>query len=230
MKTRNMFGTVFLSAAVILSGCSGMKSSTKGGLIGGASGAAVGAGIGALAGGGKGAAIGAAVGTAVGATAGVVIGKKMDQQKAELEKIEGAKVETVTDANNLKAIKVTFESGILFSTGKSELNAQSKNALTKFAESLKNTPETDISIFGHTDNTGSREFNEKLSVDRANSVVNFLSQNGVKKERTTIKGMAWDEPVGDNSTAEGRAQNRRVEVFITANETMIKQAEEGTLK
>lgn len=230
MKTKNMLVAVFLSAAVILSGCTGMKSSTKGGLIGGASGAAVGAGIGALAGGGKGAAIGAAIGTAVGGTAGVVIGKKMDQQKAELEKIEGAQVETVTDANNLKAIKVTFESGILFSTGKSELNAQSKNALTKFAESLKNTPETDISVFGHTDNTGSREFNEKLSVDRANSVVNFLSQNGVKKDRTTIKGLAWDEPVGDNSTADGRAQNRRVEVFITANETMIKQAEEGTLK
>lgn len=230
MKTRNMFGAVILSAAVILSGCTGMKSSTKGGLIGGASGAAVGAGIGALAGGGKGAAIGAAIGTAVGGTAGVVIGNKMDQQKAELEKIEGAQVETVTDANNLKAIKVTFESGILFSTGKSELNAQSKNALTKFAESLKNTPETDITVTGHTDNTGSREFNEKLSVDRANSVVNFLSQNGVKKNRTTMKGLAWDEPVGDNSTAEGRAQNRRVEVFITANETMIKQAEEGTLK
>ena len=214
MKTRSIFSALILSAAVIFSGCTGMKSSTKGGLIGGASGAAVGAGIGALAGGGKGAAIGAAIGTAVGGTAGVVIGKKMDQQKAELEKIEGAKVETVTDANNLKAIKVTFESGILFSTGKSELNAQSKNALTKFAESLKNTPETDISVFGHTDNTGSREFNEKLSVDRANSVVNFLSQNGVKKDRTTMKGLAWDEPVGDNSTAEGRAQNRRVEVII----------------
>lgn len=230
MNTKNKFYAVALSVAVVLSGCSGMKNSTKGGLLGGASGAAVGAGIGALAGGGKGAAIGAAVGTAVGTTAGVVIGKKMDKQKAELEKIEGAKVETVTDANNLKAIKVTFESGILFATGKSELNAQSKNALTKFAESLKNTPETDITVIGHTDNTGSREFNEKLSVDRAVSVVNFLSQNGVAKERTTLKGLAWDEPMADNSTAEGRAQNRRVEVFITANETMIKQAEEGTLK
>lgn len=230
MKTRNMFYAVALSAAIVLSGCSGMKNSTKGGLLGGASGAAVGAGIGALAGGGKGAAIGAAVGTAVGATAGTVIGKKMDKQKAELEKIEGAKVETVTDSNNLKAIKVTFESGILFSTGKSELNEQSKNALTKFAESLKNTPETDVAVIGHTDNTGSREFNEKLSVDRAYSVVKFLAQKGVSEKRTTIKGLAWDEPVADNSTAEGRAQNRRVEVFITANETMIKQAEEGNLK
>lgn len=230
MKRTNLIGSILLSTAIIFSGCAGMKSSTKGGLIGGASGAALGAGIGALAGGGKGAAIGAAVGTAVGASAGVVIGKKMDQQKAELEKIEGAKVETVTDANNLKAIKVTFESGILFATGKSELSAQSKNALVKFAESLKNTPETDVTVVGHTDNTGSRNINDKLSLDRAKSVVNFLSDNGVVKDRITFNGRAWDEPVADNATAEGRAQNRRVEVFITANETMIKQAEEGTLQ
>lgn len=230
MKRTNLIGSILLSTAIIFSGCAGMKSSTKGGLIGGASGAALGAGIGALAGGGKGAAIGAAVGTAVGASAGVVIGKKMDQQKAELEKIEGAKVETVTDANNLKAIKVTFESGILFATGKSELSAQSKNALLKFAESLKNTPETDVTVVGHTDNTGSRNINDKLSLDRAKSVVNFLSDNGVVKDRITFNGRAWDEPVADNATAEGRAQNRRVEVFITANETMIKQAEEGTLQ
>lgn len=230
MKRTNLIGSILLSTAIIFSGCAGMKSSTKGGLIGGASGAALGAGIGALAGGGKGAAIGAAVGTAVGASAGVVIGKKMDQQKAELEKIEGAKVETVTDANNLKAIKVTFESGILFATGKSELSAQSKNALVKFAESLKNTPETDVTVVGHTDNTGSRNINDKLSLDRAKSVVNFLSNNGVVKDRITFNGRAWDEPVADNATAEGRAQNRRVEVFITANETMIKQAEEGILQ
>lgn len=230
MKRTNLIGSILLSTAIIFSGCAGMKSSTKGGLIGGASGAALGAGIGALAGGGKGAAIGAAVGTAVGASAGMVIGKKMDQQKAELEKIEGAKVETVTDANNLKAIKVTFESGILFATGKSELSAQSKNALLKFAESLKNTPETDVTVVGHTDNTGSRNINDKLSLDRAKSVVNFLSNNGVVKDRITFNGRAWDEPVADNATAEGRAQNRRVEVFITANETMIKQAEEGTLQ
>lgn len=230
MKTNNTFLSVILSLSIIVGGCAGMKNSTKGGLVGGASGAAVGAGIGALAGGGKGAAIGAAVGTAVGATAGTLIGKKMDKQQAELEKIEGAKVESVTDANNLKAIKVTFDSGILFATGKSELNVQSKNALTKFVESLKKTEETDLTIYGHTDNTGSREFNEKLSIDRAQSVVKYLVQNGISQERTSIKGFAWDQPVADNTTPEGRAQNRRVEVFITANETMIQQAEQGTLK
>jgi outer membrane protein OmpA-like peptidoglycan-associated protein len=213
-----------------LSSCSTTKNSTKGGVIGGASGALLGAGIGALVGKGKGAAIGAAVGGAVGAGAGVVIGKKMDKQKAELEKIEGAKVETVTDANNLQAIKVTFDSGILFTTGKSDLNASSKSALLKFAASLKETPETDITIYGHTDNKGSRDLNLKLSNDRAASVSSFLTANGITKDRMTTEGKAYDEPVADNSTEAGRTQNRRVEIYITANKQMIEQAQEGTLK
>jgi len=154
----------------------------------------------------------------------------MDKQKAELEKIEGAKVETVTDVNNLQAIKVTFDSGILFATGKSNLSDASKTALTNFATSLKSTPETDVTIYGHTDNTGTREANERVSLQRAQAVSAFLNQNGIATERMTVKGMAFDQPVADNATAEGRAQNRRVEVFITANETMINQAEAGTLK
>lgn len=102
----------------------------------------------------------------------------MDKQKAELEKIEGAKVETVTDANNLQAIKVTFDSGILFATGKSDLNSSSKSALLKFSASLKETPETDITIYGHTDNKGSHDMNLTLSNNRATSVAKFLNANG----------------------------------------------------
>lgn len=229
LKNHNLLFTVLLSISLILSSCSSMKNSTKGGLIGGGAGAAVGAGVGAILGDKKGAAIGAAVGTAVGASAGVLIGKKMDKQKAELEKIEGAKVESVTDANNLQAIKVTFDSGILFAVGKADLNAESKAALTNFAASLKNTPETDVAIYGHTDNTGTREFNEKLSVQRAQSVIDFLVKNSISTERISGKGFAFDQPVADNSTAEGRKQNRRVEVYITANEKMIEKAEDGTL-
>jgi outer membrane protein OmpA-like peptidoglycan-associated protein len=230
MKNFKAFTAIVLCATILLSSCSTTKNSTKGGVIGGASGALLGAGIGALVGKGKGAAIGAAVGGAVGAGAGVVIGKKMDKQKAELEKIEGAKVETVTDANNLQAIKVTFDSGILFTTGKSDLNASSKSALLKFAASLKETPETDITIYGHTDNKGSRDLNLKLSNDRAASVSSFLTANGITKDRMTTEGKAYDEPVADNSTEAGRTQNRRVEIYITANKQMIEQAQEGTLK
>ncbi|NQU52553.1 MAG: OmpA family protein [Bacteroidetes bacterium] len=230
MKKNNVYFAIILSLALLFNGCASMKNSTKGGLLGGGAGAALGAGIGAIIGGKKGAAIGAATGTAVGATAGVLVGKKMDKQKAELEALEGAKVEIVTDINNLQAIKVTFDSGILFKTGKSDLSPESKTTLTNFANSLKNTLETDVTIIGHTDNTGSREINERLSLERAKSVDNFLLQNGILAERTSESGMAFDEPVADNATAEGRKQNRRVEIFITANETMIEQAEEGTLK
>lgn len=230
MKTLKTLTALLICSMILLSSCSSTKNSAKGGVLGGAGGALLGAGIGALVGHGKGAAIGAAVGGAVGAGAGVVIGKKMDKQKAELEKIEGAQVETVTDANNLQAIKVTFDSGILFATGKSDLNASSKNALSKFATSLKETPETDVTIYGHTDNTGSKEINAQLSKNRASSVASFLNSNGISSDRMTTEGKSFDEPVADNTTAEGRAKNRRVEIYITANKQMINQAEQGTLK
>lgn len=233
MRKLKTLTALILCGGILLSSCSTTKkasNTTKGGIIGGAGGALLGAGIGALAGKGKGAAIGAAVGGAVGAGAGVLIGKKMDKQKAELEKIDGAKVESVTDANNLQAIKVTFESGILFAFNKSDLNETSKVSLQKFAASLKETPETDITIYGHTDNVGSREVNLKLSKQRAEKVADYLVANGVDRSRMTVEGKAFDEPVADNSTAEGRAQNRRVEIYITANKQMIQQAEQGTLK
>ena len=110
------------------------------------------------------------------------------------------------------------------------MNASSKTALTKFAASLKETPETDVTIYGHTDNTGSKEINLQLSKNRAASVASFLNSNGILSERITTAGKSFDEPVADNSTAEGRAQNRRVEIYITANKQMINQAEQGTLK
>ena len=186
-------------------------------------------GIGALAGKGKGAAIGAAIGAAVGSGTGALIGRRMDKQKKELEQIQNAQVETVTDVNNLQAIKVTFDNGILFATNKSELSPAARASLQKFAASLKNSPDTDVTIYGHTDNTGSRAINEKLSKERAEAVANFLVGNGVSRARITTEGLAYDQPVADNSTAEGRAKNRRVEVYITANENMIRKAENGTL-
>ena len=230
MKNFKALTAIVLIGTMLLSSCSTTKNSTKGGVIGGAGGALLGAGIGALIGDGKGAAIGAAIGGTVGAGTGVLIGKKMDKQKAELEKIEGAKVETITDANNLQAIKVTFDSGILFATGKSDLTAASKSALLKFAASLKETPETDVTIYGHTDNTGSRELNQKLSESRAASVSKYLESNGVLSQRMKTEGKAFDMPVADNATEAGRTQNRRVEIYIAANKQMIEQAQQGTLK
>ncbi|MCX4290489.1 MAG: OmpA family protein [Odoribacter sp.] len=234
MTTKKLFITLFTGGSILVSGfvfpgCASMSYTGKGAAIGAGSGAAVGAGIGALAGKGKGAAIGAAIGAAVGSGTGALIGRRMDKQKKELEQIQNAQVETVTDVNNLQAIKVTFDNGILFATNKSELSPAARASLQKFAASLKNSPDTDVTIYGHTDNTGSRAINEKLSKERAEAVANFLVGNGVSRARITTEGLAYDQPVADNSTAEGRAKNRRVEVYITANENMIRKAENGTL-
>ena len=223
---------VFLSAALMLgvSGCGSMSNTAKGGMIGGGGGAAVGAAIGAIFGKGKGAAIGAAIGAAAGTTAGILIGKKMDKQAKELAQIQGAQVDTITDQNNLKAIKVTFDGGILFATGKAALNQTAKNSLTQFAASLKENPQTNVQIYGHTDNTGSLAVNQKLSKDRANSVLNYLMNSGVAGNRMVSEGFDYQYPVASNDTEAGRAQNRRVEIYISANEDMINEANAGTLQ
>lgn len=219
---------IVLAASLMLGGCGTMSNTGKGTLIGAGGGAILGAGIGAIAGNSKGAAIGAAVGAAVGAGTGAIIGNKMDKQKAELERIEGASVDTLSDVNGLKALKVTFAEGILFETGKSDLSMGSRTALDKFAKSLLDNPDTDLVIYGHTDNTGSKEVNQRISDQRAMSVRNYLVNKGVGASRLTTKGMAYDQPVADNSTAAGRAQNRRVEVYISANQEMIKKAENAS--
>lgn len=223
MKNTNTVIAVILAGSLLLGSCTTSKTA-NGAMIGGGAGAALGAGIGALIGGGKGAGIGAAIGGTVGAGTGAVVGHKMDKQKAELERIENAKVEQVTDANNLPALLVTFDSGILFATGKSGLSPASQKALSEFASSLIQNPDTDVTIYGHTDNTGSRAINEKLSLERANSVLMYLTGKGVPASRLHAAGKASDLPVASNDTAEGRSLNRRVEVFITANEHMIQAA------
>jgi outer membrane protein OmpA-like peptidoglycan-associated protein len=179
----------------------------------------------------KSAGIGAAIGTAVGATTGAIIGKKMDKAAQEAAAIEGAKVETTTDINGLPAVRVTFESGILFETNKSTLNDASKDALTKFAQIMIQNPTMDIAIIGHTDNTGSLEYNQKLSQDRAQAVANFLKLKGVPASQIKdVIGKNFSEPVADNSTAAGRAANRRVEVYMYASEKMIQEAQQQSQK
>lgn len=228
MKILKKFTYVFLAAAMMLgaTGC-GMNKTGKGALIGGGGGAGLGAGIGALIGGGKGAGIGAAIGAAVGAGAGALIGNKMDKQQKELEEqlAQQAKVEQTTDSNGLRAIKVTFDGGILFPTGKYTLNNNAQADLTKFAVNLINNPNTDVNIFGYTDNTGSYAVNEKLSNQRANAVRDYLIKCGVNPERLKATGVPMADYIASNDTPEGRALNRRVEIYIMANEQMIKEAE-----
>lgn len=213
-----------LSGAILLAGCGTMNNTTKGGIIGGGSGAAAGAIVGGLIGKGKGAAIGAAVGAAVGTGAGVVIGKKMDKKAEEAARIEGAQVETVQDANGLKAVKVTFDSGILFGFNSSALTTSSQNSLRELAQILKEDTMTDIDIVGHTDKVGTYEANLTVSKNRAYAVQNFLQDCGVPTSQLkNVKGVAYDEYDESKSAAE----NRRVDIYMYASEEMIRQAGNG---
>ncbi|NDW13587.1 OmpA family protein [Bacteroides sp. 214] len=219
------FTALFLSMAMVISlGLGGCNSSNtvKGTAIGAGSGAALGAIVGGIFGKGKGAAIGAAVGTAVGAGTGAIIGNKMDKKAAEAAAIEGANVEKVVDVNGLDAVKVTFDSGILFGLNSSTLSENSKSALRQFANVLKSDATLDIDVIGHTDKTGTYEVNQRVSTQRAQSVRNYLQSCGVGiNQFKHVEGVAYDQY--DESLS--AAQNRRVEVFLYASEQMIKDAQ-----
>jgi outer membrane protein OmpA-like peptidoglycan-associated protein len=220
---------VALCAALVLAGC-GMSKTGQGALIGAGGGAALGAVIGALAGN---TAIGAAVGGAVGAGTGAIIGKKMDKAKKEAEAIQNAQVEEVTDANGFEAVKMTFDSGILFKTGKSDLTPDSKASLQQLATVLKNNSDCDVAIQGYTDNQGwknstpaqSAQKNQALSLDRATSVSSYLMALSVPASQIkSVEGFGEANPVATNATKEGQAQNRRVEVYMYASQKMIQDA------
>lgn len=233
MKLAKALGIPAMALCVLLStGCSSWTNTGKGAAIGGGGGAALGAGLGALIGGGKGAAIGTAIGAAVGTGAGVLIGKKMDKQQAELqaELAKQAEIKQVTDENGLQAIQVTFNGGILFPTNGTTLSASARTDLSKFAASLINNPGTNVQIYGYTDDTGSLAVNERVATGRADAVRNYLLNSGVGASRLSAEGLPMQDYIASNSTAEGRAQNRRVEVYITASKEMIEQANKGTLK
>jgi outer membrane protein OmpA-like peptidoglycan-associated protein len=216
MKRKLKLATAICVVAFVAAACA-TKSQT-GAAAGGGGGALLGAGLGALIGGGKGAAVGAAVGAGVGAGSGALIGRYMDKQEKALKEVKSAKVERQGDK-----LVVKFNSAILFDTAKSDLKPASRTDLTEFAKVLAEYKDTDLVIEGHTDNTGKKPFNQKLSVARAGSVVSFLEAQGVARTRMTPRGYADDMPIADNSTDAGRRQNRRVQIQIAANEDLQKK-------
>lgn len=202
-----------------LVGCSSMSKKDKGMLIGAAAGAAAGGVIGNQAGN---TAIGAILGAAVGGAAGAYIGNYMDKQAAEMEQdLEGAKIERIGEG-----IKITFESGILFDVNKAQLKPAAEKNLTDLAGILNKYPDTKILIEGHTDSTGSEDYNLELSRRRAQSVANFMAGLQVDPTRFTIMGYGEAQPVASNETTEGRQLNRRVDIAIYANDKLKKVAEE----
>ena len=209
-----LIGALLAGAA----GCASMSNQEKGAIIGATSGAVVGGVIGNQAGS---TAVGAIIGAAVGGAAGAYIGNYMDKQAAEIDAdLEGATVERIGEG-----IKITFDSGLLFAVGKSDLQPASRTNLTNLAVVLNKYPDTEILIEGHTDATGSEESNLTLSRNRAQSVANFLDSQQVLATRFTIMGYGEAQPIATNETDAGRQDNRRVELAIMANDKLKDAAE-----
>ena len=194
----------------------------KGAVIGAAGGAVLGAIIGNNVGKGGNGELGAVIGGVVGGTAGVLIGNKMDKQAQKIEEeIPGATVERVDDG-----IVVTFDenSGVYFDTDKYNINSPSQETLNKLANVFVEFPDTNILVVGHTDSVGSEDYNMTLSKNRANAVTNYLIGKGLNSGRFTTNWFGETQPMHDNSTASGRAKNRRVNVAILPNEQMVEDA------
>lgn len=218
-RTQKVISTVLVAVIVsaAFQNCSKLTKTQKGAAVGAVAGGTIGALIGKKAGN---TAVGAIVGGAIGGTAGAFIGRKMDRQAEQLKQtIPGAEV-----IREGEGIIVKFDSGILFDVNKSDLKAAAMTNIQNLAKSLKDNPETNVLIIGHTDNTGSDDYNARLSERRAEAVKTFAMNQGVAGSRLNTQGKGENEPIADNSTEDGRSKNRRVEIVIVANEQLKEEA------
>lgn len=218
---------LFITSTIMLTSCEAVKNANnqqKGTVIGTAAGAVIGGVLGNNLGKGKNAPAGAVLGGIVGGVAGNVIGRNMDKQAKEIkETLPGAEVERVGEG-----IKVTMKENMVnFGFDSSDLTSAAKANLDKLAQVLKNNMDTNINIYGHTDSKGTDAYNLSLSERRAAAVKNYLVSQGVSASRMFTMGVGEKEPVASNDTDAGRAENRRVEFAITANEEMINDAQTG---
>ncbi len=201
------------TAALLISGCANMDMTDTQRRT------ATGAGVGALAGAvissatGGHAGTGAVVGAGVGALGTYIRSQNMERQKREMEQAtQGTGIGVTQTANN--QLKLDIPSDISFDTGRSEIKGNFAPVLDRFAAGLRDNPNTDVHIVGHTDSTGSDAINNPLSVDRATSTRNYLTARGVSASRIEIEGRGSYQPIASNNTEEGRARNRRVEIFV----------------
>lgn len=202
-----------VTAALLISGCANMDMTDTQRRT------ATGAGVGALAGAvissatGGHAGTGAVVGAGVGALGTYIWSQNMERQKREMEQAtQGTGIGVTQTANN--QLKLDIPSDISFDTGRSEIKGNFAPVLDRFAAGLRDNPNTDVHIVGHTDSTGSDAINNPLSVDRATSTRNYLTARGVSASRIEIEGRGSYQPIASNNTEEGRARNRRVEIFV----------------
>ncbi|MEL4181452.1 OmpA family protein [Roseateles sp. PN1] len=202
-----------LAISLLLSACANMSAEQKGTATGAGIGVAAGAVLGGLIGGRDGATTGALLGGAAGAVGGNIWSKKMEAKRQAMEQAtQGTGVEVARTADN--QLKLQVPSDISFDTGRADLKPELRTVLEHFGNGLSNDPSLRVRVVGHTDSTGNDTINDKLSVERANSVRNFLVDRGISPGRIEAAGRGSHEPIADNASAENRAKNRRVEIFL----------------
>ena len=208
------FALSIVAAGVLLGGCADMSQTQKSTGIGAGAGALAGAAIGSLTGGDRGAiAAGAAIGAAVGAGGGYLWSQRMENQKKQMEQAtQGTGVAVTQTPNN--ELKLQIPSDVSFDTGRADIKPNFQPILDQFASGLRNNPNAEVRIIGHTDNTGTDAINNPLSIQRAAATRDYLIARGVRSNAFNIDGMGSRQPVADNNSASGRAQNRRVEIFV----------------
>ena len=221
LKKHTLFVLTLAILAFGSSSCNSFKKlnrEQRGAIIGIGAGGALGAVIGRKS---KNPAVYAIIGSAVGGVAGTFIGKYMDKQAEKLKK----DLDVLADVERVgEGIKITMKSGVLFDFNSFKINSKVNENLVKFSETLKQYPDTEILVAGHTDNVGTGEYNMKLSQQRADAVAAVLKANLVSRSRLTILGYGEKDPVAENVSDSGREQNRRVEFAIVANDKLKKQA------
>jgi outer membrane protein OmpA-like peptidoglycan-associated protein len=183
-----------ISRTAIGAGAGTLGGLLLGGLIGGGTGRIIGAGIGGLAGG--------------------AIGYTMDRQIKELRESTAGSGVDISPTDNGQAILVNLPEGVTFDVGSAALQPAFRSTLDQIAQSMNQYPDSLIDVYGHTDSTGSEQFNQTLSESRARTVANYLSMQGVSGTRIRSQGFGETMPVADNNTEEGRRRNRRVEIKI----------------
>ena len=199
-----------------LSGCANMNETQRDTGMGAAIGAVAGGLIGAATAGGnkgKSAATGAAIGAALGAGGGYLWSQNMQKQRAEMEQATagtGIGISQTTD----NQLKVDIPADVSFDVGRYAIKSNMRPVLDRLASTLNQHPVTTVTNIGHTDSTGSDAVNDPLSINRAAATRDYLVQRGVSAQRIAVDGRGSRQPVADNSTASGRAMNRRVEIFI----------------
>lgn len=226
MRNFNFKSISILLALSLIVSCSAVKNANKkqkGAVIGASGGAVIGGVIGNNVGKGN-TALGAILGAVIGGAAGGYIGDRMDRQAEQIEEeIPGAVVTRVGEG-----INVTFneDAGVYFDTSKSNVKGTSAATLDKLAGIFKEYPNSNVLVEGHTDSAGPDDYNMKLSEQRAQAVTKYLISQGIAGNRFTTKWYGENQPKGDNTTKEGKATNRRVELAIVASDELKQEAKE----